>query len=88
MRRTRINRALDVEVGEMAQVSFHFPSPECISPGSSFGPLSRASGLPQEEALPNQGPNNPYSVVQSRPFDLLVLPFWSIFSHGPKRLTF
>ena len=29
-----------------------------------------------------------YSVVQSRPFDLLVFPFWSIFSHGPKRLTF
>ena len=28
------------------------------------------------------------SVVQSRPFDLLVVHFWSIFSHGPKRLTF
>ena len=27
------------------------------------------------------------SVVQSRPFDLLVFPFWSIF-RGPKRLTF
>ena len=27
-------------------------------------------------------------VVQSRPFDLLVFPFWSIFSHAPKRLTF
>ena len=29
-----------------------------------------------------------YSVVQSRPFDLLVFPVWSIFSRGPKRLTF
>ena len=28
------------------------------------------------------------SVAQSRPFDLLVFPFWSSFSHGPKRLTF
>ena len=28
------------------------------------------------------------SVVQSRPFDLSVFPFWSMFSHGPKRLTF
>ena len=24
----------------------------------------------------------------NRPFDLLVFPFWSIFSKGPKRLTF
>ena len=24
----------------------------------------------------------------NRPFDLLAFPFWSIFSHGPKRLTF
>ena len=31
---------------------------------------------------------NIYSVVQSRPFDLLVFPCWSIFSRGPKRLTF
>ena len=29
-----------------------------------------------------------FSVVESRPFDLLVFPFWSIFSRGPKRLTF
>ena len=29
-----------------------------------------------------------YSVAQSRPFNLLVFSFWSIFSHGPKRLTF
>ena len=29
-----------------------------------------------------------YSVVQSQPFDLLVSPFWSIFSKGPKRFTF
>ena len=28
------------------------------------------------------------SLAQSQPFDLLVSPFWSIFSHGPKRLTF
>ena len=28
------------------------------------------------------------SVVQSRPFDLLVFPFWGILSKGPKRLTF
>ena len=28
------------------------------------------------------------SVVQSRPFDLLVFLFWSIWSHGPKRLGF
>ena len=28
------------------------------------------------------------SVVQSRPFDLLVFQFWSICSHGPKRITF
>ena len=27
-------------------------------------------------------------VAQSRPFDLLVFPFWSSFGHGPKRLTF
>ena len=27
-------------------------------------------------------------IAQSRPFDLLVFPFWSSFSHGPKRLTF
>ena len=31
---------------------------------------------------------NPNSVAQSRPFNLLVFQFWSIFSHGPKRLTF
>ena len=30
----------------------------------------------------------PSSVVQSRPFDLLVFPSWSTFSRGPKRLTF
>ena len=24
----------------------------------------------------------------NRPFDLLAFPFWSIFSHGPKRLIF
>ena len=24
----------------------------------------------------------------NRPFDLLVFQFWSIFRHGPKRLTF
>ena len=29
-----------------------------------------------------------YSLAQSRPFDLLVFPCWSIFSTGPKRLTF
>ena len=29
-----------------------------------------------------------FSVAQSRPFNLLVFPFWSSFSHGPKRLTF
>ena len=28
------------------------------------------------------------SLAQSRPFDPLVFPFWSIFSKGPKRLTF
>ena len=28
------------------------------------------------------------SVAQSRPFDLLVSPFWSSFSHCPKRSTF
>ena len=28
------------------------------------------------------------SVARSRPFNLLVFQFWSIFSHGPKRLTF
>ena len=28
------------------------------------------------------------SVVQSQPFDLLVFPVWSSFSHGPERLTF
>ena len=28
------------------------------------------------------------SLAQSRPFDLLVFQFWSIFSKGPKRLTF
>ena len=28
------------------------------------------------------------SVVQNRPFDLLVFLFWSVFSGGPKRLTF
>ena len=28
-----------------------------------------------------------HSAVQSRPFDLLVFPVWSIFSHGPNRLT-
>ena len=28
------------------------------------------------------------SVAQSRPFDLLVFPFWSSLSHGPKRLAF
>ena len=32
--------------------------------------------------------SNPLAVLQSRPFDLLVFPFWSIFRHGPKRLTF
>ena len=31
---------------------------------------------------------NNNSLAQSQPFDLLVSPFWSIFSHGPKRLTF
>ena len=29
-----------------------------------------------------------FSVVQRRPFDLLVFPFWSTFSRGLKRLTF
>ena len=29
-----------------------------------------------------------HSVVRRRPFDLLVFPFWSTFSGGPKRLTF
>ena len=29
-----------------------------------------------------------HSVAQSRPFDLLVFRFWSIFGHAPKRLTF
>ena len=29
-----------------------------------------------------------HSVAQSRPFNLLVFQFRSIFSHGPKRLTF
>ena len=28
------------------------------------------------------------SVAQSRPFNLSVCQFWSIFSKGPKRLTF
>ena len=28
------------------------------------------------------------SVVRFRPFDLAVFHVWSIFSHGPKRLTF
>ena len=30
----------------------------------------------------------PNSLAQSRPFDLLVFPCWSIFSKGPNRLTF
>ena len=30
----------------------------------------------------------PNSVAQSRPFNLLIFQFWSIFSHGSKRLTF
>ena len=29
-----------------------------------------------------------HSVAQGRPFDLLVSPFWSSFSHDPKRFTF
>ena len=32
--------------------------------------------------------NKKNSLAQSRPFDLLVFPFWFIFSKGPKRLTF
>ena len=31
---------------------------------------------------------NIFSVAQSRPFDLLIFPFLSSFSHGPKRLPF
>ena len=30
-------------------------------------------------------PRKRHSVAHSRPFDLLVFQFWSIFSHGPKR---
>ena len=33
-------------------------------------------------------PRRWYSVVPCRPVDLLVFHLWSIFSHGPKRLTF
>ena len=32
--------------------------------------------------------DNCHSVAQSRPFDLLVFPFWTIFRGAAKRLTF
>ena len=36
---------------------------------------------------PPKGMASQYSLAQRRPFDLLVFPFLSIFSKGPKRLT-
>ena len=42
-----------------------------------------STAMPQPDML-----ERPNSVAQSRPFDLLVFPFWSSLSHGPKRLAF
>ena len=64
------------------------------SPWQSPWPNWNFKGSVLSGQSPCRGPSNYkfvancFSVVQSRPFDLLVFPFWSIFSHGHKRLTF
>ena len=60
------------------------------------------AALPQDEARANRVPTDTAEWCKAgslskgwsshlpkanRPFDLLVFPFWSIFSEGPKRLT-
>ena len=54
---------------------------------ASFSPQRAGSETPRSQA-PGVCLCFFYSVVQSRPFHLLVFPCWSIFSRGPKRLTF
>ena len=41
-----------------------------------------------QQGMPLDFQRSPCSVVQRRPFELLVFPFWSTFSRGLKRLTF
>ena len=66
-----------VVVGRAIQFAFH-------------GPIPRAMGSDPCEArlvcVTNSFTQS--SVAQSRPFDLLVFLFWSIFSGAAKRLTF
>ena len=72
------------------------------APGeSAHGPAARRQRgeVPANAALDHAEPARwagsrrgrelaPYSLAQSRPFDLLVFQFWvPIFSKGPKRLT-
>ena len=60
-----------------------------LSKQASKQAIARASSwfrATSQKRASNKANNN--SGAQSRPFNLLVFSFWSIFSHGPKRLTF
>ena len=62
------------------------PAPRCPLPRPWLGALS-VLGHPVPDVL-RLLVEWKVSVAQSRPFNLLVFHFWSIFSKGPKRLTF
>ena len=62
-----------------------------IAPNPFPTPTPKKGTVPSYVGAPNPNlppPPTKNYVAQSQPFDLLVSPFWSSFSRGPRRLTF